>query len=64
MYRINELDRVVKDWKQATALKYASPSDPWKALGRSDKVEDLWKMGERMLLMGTSRRKERADWDM
>ena len=49
MYRIIEMVRVVKDWQRATVLKYASPSHPWKALGRSDKVEkDLRKSGERV----------------
>ena len=65
LFCVNELGKVGTDWQQAAVPKYASPSDPWKALGRSDKVEkDLRKMGERMLLMGASRRKESADWDI
>ena len=27
---------MAKDWQGATLLNYASPSHPWKALGRSD----------------------------
>ena len=38
VYRINELVRVVKDWQQATVLKYASPSYSWEALGWGDKA--------------------------
>ena len=33
VYRINELVRVVKDWQQATALKYAFPHCPRKSDG-------------------------------
>ena len=36
--RIHGLVRAVKDWQQATVLKYAPPSHPWKTLGRSDRV--------------------------
>ena len=40
----------MKNWRQATALKYASPSHPWKAPGRSEKVEkDPRGRGERVL---------------
>ena len=39
MYRINELARALKDWQQATALKYASPSNPRGALGRGDEAK-------------------------
>ena len=40
---------MARDWQQATVLKYASPSHPWRALGRSDKAqEDLRKGGERV----------------
>ena len=60
MYRINELVRVVKGWRLATVLKYASPSHPRKALGRGDKVHGVArKRGERahggsMALVGWS----------
>ena len=47
--RTNELVRVVKDWQQATELKYASPSRPWKALGWDDEVQrGPRKRGERV----------------
>ena len=46
---VNGLVRVAKDWGHATALKYASPSHPWRALGRSDEVQrDLRKRGDRV----------------
>ena len=78
VFPINELARVVKEWQPATVLKYASPSDPWKALGWGDKVKGaLRKRGERvrgcsMTLggwpgwrhMGTSWRKVSAVWAM
>ena len=35
VYRITELVRVAKDWRQATALKNASPYIPRRELGRS-----------------------------
>ena len=39
VYRINELDRVVKDWPHATALKYAASSRPSKTLGGAGKAQ-------------------------
>ena len=76
-YRTNELVRVAKDWRQATALKYALSSRPWRTLGVVGKAEDgLFPEGRRciavrrhyldgrMRLTGASRRKESADWDM
>ena len=33
VYRFRELVRMVKNWQQAAAFKYASPSHPWEALG-------------------------------
>ena len=51
---------MMRDWQQATVLKYASSSKPRRALGRSDKVQrDLRKRGERvhcgsMTLVGRS----------
>ena len=46
VYQINELVRVAKDWQQAAALKYASPSHPWGTLGRSDRAERTCVRGE------------------
>ena len=49
VYRVNVLARVVEDWQQETALKYASPSHPWTALGRGDRAHAvLRKRGERV----------------
>ena len=36
VYRINGMVRAARDWQQATALKYASPSHPRRALGWGD----------------------------
>ena len=48
VYRFNELVRVAMDWQHVTVLEYASPSHPWRALGRSNRVQrDLRKHGER-----------------
>ena len=66
MYRTNELVRAAKAWQPATVLNYASPSHPWKALGRGGKVKGaLRKRGERvrggsMTLAGWS---DAAYWD-
>ena len=49
LHRIFEVVRVAKDSQQATALKYASASRLWKALGRSDRAgRALRKRGERV----------------
>ena len=40
---------MVKDWQQATVLKYASPSRRWETLGRRGKAkDDLCSRGERV----------------
>ena len=50
-YRINELARAVKEWQPATTRKYASPSHPWKALGRGDKVKGALRKDEDGLMV-------------
>ena len=48
-YLIKKLTRVAKAWQQATVLKYASPSHPWKILGRGDRArQDLRNRGEKV----------------
>ena len=54
VYRLNGLVREVKDWQQAPVPKNASPSHPWKTLGRSDRVgKDLRARGERVAAVRT-----------
>ena len=45
VYRIHDLARVVEDWQQVPAPKYASSSHSWKALGRGDKVQGALRQG-------------------
>ena len=40
VYRTSELARLVEEWNGATALKYASPPRPWRALGGGGKAKD------------------------
>ena len=44
-----QLVRVVKEWQQATVLRYASSSHPWQTPGRGDRAkQDLRNRGEKV----------------
>ena len=45
VYRSNELVQAAQEWQQATVLKYASPSRPWKSLRRDDRLRGALQRG-------------------
>ena len=54
-HRINDLARLAKEWREATELKYASSSRPWRTRGGVGKAEDgLFNGGEKMHCRSTA----------